>query len=293
MTGRLIAAVSPIQVTPSGGLSDTGRNSILAGPLLELREALGRENGDVRAQIVGELLIGLRDSDQLATAQTVELLAAIAGADDDRRAALADVVGTIARRLAPDDEPPAGRACQAAWRVLVGIADRLYGSRVAAMGRLPFISARLVELMTLEARARLRERPESGRRVSAEGGRALASLAVSRRLEDAVGAALGYAVVPGYRALYAYDPPGSHVQSHVDARDYELIFHMVLEHDLPTDGSPGSALVAHLPGHINPARVWLRPGEGVALCGRGTIHSWQELREDERRTLVDVGFSRA
>jgi hypothetical protein len=68
---------------------------------------------------------------------------------------------------------------------------------------------------------------------------------------------------------------------------------MVLEHDLPANGSPGSALIAHLPNQAAPTRIWVRPGKGVALCGRGTIHSWQKMQESERRTLIDVGWVRA
>jgi hypothetical protein len=93
-----------------------------------------------------------------------------------------------------------------------------------------------------------------------------------------------------YNAVYLYDAPGSHVRTHVDARDYEVVFHLVLDHELPGGGSGGSALVAHLPAGTE--RLQVRPGEGVALRGRGTIHSWARLRDDERRTLIAIGFER-
>jgi len=89
-----------------------------------------------------------------------------------------------------------------------------------------------------------------------------------------------------------YDPPGSQVRTHLDSSGYELTFHLILEHQLPADGSPGSARVAHLPADEGPRRLWLSPGEGVALSGRGTIHSWQRLCADERRTLIGIGFTR-
>jgi hypothetical protein len=82
------------------------------------------------------------------------------------------------------------------------------------------------------------------------------------------------------------------VTTHTDNSAFELVFHLILEHDLPADGSPGSALVAHLPGQSQPTRIWLEPGEAVALSGRGTIHSWQRLAADERRTMIGIGFSR-
>jgi hypothetical protein len=215
-----------------------------------------------------------------------------AGADDDRRAALVDVVGTVARQLAPSDEPAADPATQALWRELLGAADRLYGAGVVVLGRLPFVSDRLLELLVAEAGLELVDRPDGGARASGRAGQALATLALSRKLAQTVGAALGGCVVANRRASYEYDPPGSHVRTHVDARSHELNFHIVLEHDLPGDGAPGSALVAHLPDRPGPQRLWLRPGEAVALSGRGTIHSWQRLRDDERRTLIAIGFER-
>jgi hypothetical protein len=195
--------------------------------------------------------------------------------------------------LAPEDEPPTDSEAADAWRVLVSVADRLYGSAVAPLGRLPFISDRLLELMRDEARDQLGECPDAGARVTAPGGRSLSALAVSRKLQAALGAGLGVRVAPGYRALYAYDPPGSHVRTHLDSREYELIFHMIITHRPPGDGSPGSALVAHLPGRENPRLVSLRPGEAVALSGRGTLHSWQRLGPDERRTMVEIAWTPA
>jgi len=35
----------------------------------------------------------------------------------------------------------------------------------------------------------------------------------------------------------------------------------------------------------------VRPGEAVALRGRGTIHSWEPLRDDEHRTMTAIGFA--
>jgi hypothetical protein len=260
-----------------------------ANELLQLRETLSA-SPSAHTQLLDELLRAFHTRSELPVADAVDLLVATAGSDSERRAALTDVVGTIARRLAPEDEPPACSDAATVWRMLVAIADRLHRSGVAAMGRLPFISDRLLELMVAEVREQLPERPDSGPRVAAAGGRALAGVAVSGKLREAIGAALGYPVAPGYRALYAYDPPESHVRTHLDSREYEFIFHMILEHDLPADGSPGSALIVHLPNQAAPTRIRLRPGEGVALCGRGTIHSWQRLRQGERRTLIDVGW---
>jgi hypothetical protein len=214
--------------------------------------------------------------------------------DDERREAVADAIGIAARRLAPHGEPPAGSARET-WRALIGAADRLYVSSVHALGRLDFLSDALFTLLIAESREQRPEgvEPASTRRTVGEAGQALAGLAVSRQLREAVGEALGQPVVPTYDAIYLYEPPGSEVRTHIDARGYEVVFHLVLEHTLPADGSDGSALVVLLPGEPQVKRLHLRPSEAVALRGRGTVHSWEPLRDGERRTLTAVGFETA
>ena len=235
------------------------------------------------AALIDELLERVDEAD----GELADWLEAFGGPEPERREALADVVSTIVRDLAPEDAPPASGPEAALWRELVILIDRLYGSGVAPLGRLPFISDKLLELLAAEAES-------AGRRVdrAGEAGRFLASLAVSRKLNAAVADAVGFAVAPTYRAVFLYDIPGSHVKTHVDTREYEVVFHLILDHVIP-DGGAGSALVVHRPGHVEPERVRLRPGEGVALRGRGTIHSWEPMGADERRTLVAVGFHRA
>jgi hypothetical protein len=266
---------------------------VLSEALVDLSARLdGDGQGSVHGRVVGELLrrLGEDHEDETATALGAALAASVDS--EEERSALADVAGTIARRLAPEDEAPREPGAAFAWLVLVATANRLYTSAVASLGRLPFISDRLLELMADEARAALGDRSGADARVTAPGGRALAALAVSRKLQNAIGDGLKAPVAPGYRALYAYDPPSSHVRTHLDSSEYELIFHMILEHQLPSDGSPGSALVAHLPERSAPLHISLRPGEGLALSGRGTVHSWQRLRPDEQRTMVEIAWVR-
>jgi hypothetical protein len=119
----------------------------------------------------------------------------------------------------------------------------------------------------------------------------LAGLAVSPKLREAVSTAFGRPVAPTYDAVYLYDPPGSHVRTHVDTREYELVLHLIVEHALPGDGSRGSALVVHLAEEAEPRHLRVEPGEAVALRGRGTIHSWEPLRDDEHRTMTAIGFA--
>ena len=198
---------------------------------------------------------------------------------------LGDVLGVFAQRLTPAGD---------AWPALVRALDLLYGSGVHPLGRLDFVGDELLELLRAEARAHRPEQQLPGRRPApGRAGRTLASLAVSRQLREAVSDAVGFAVAPTHDAVYQYDPPGSHVRTHVDTRDYHLVLHLLVEHTLPADGSPGSALLAHLPGPPGPRRVPLAAGEAVVLQGRGTIHSWEPLRADEQRTLIAIGFASA
>lgn len=279
-----------------GSVSLESGAATLQKAIAEAREHLaGSDDAHTRAYLrLLDQLLEQFEADRQDAAEDcfAQSLTAILGADPERRADLADAVGSLAFIVAPDDDPPATPDGAAAFRTLVGSADRLYGAGVVPLGRLPFISDRLLRLMVDEAGLELPDRVDSGQRLNAPPGRALATLAVSRKLLHAMESALGLELAPARLATYMYDPPGSHVRTHLDNRPYEAIFHMVLEHEVPGDGSPGSALVAHVPGRSEPVRVWLRPGEAVALSGRGTIHSWQQLAADERRTLIGIGFER-
>ena len=264
---------------------------VLAGALADSREALSsgavRSNGG-ELELIDELLEQL---DQARPAGGLPAwLAASAGPDGERREVLGDVIGSVARRLAQTGEAPTEGAAGEAWQALATALDRLFGSGVQALGRLPFISDALLELLLAEAQQQLPEQKAS-RHAPGPAGRVLASLAVSPKLREAVATAFGCAVTPTYDAVYLYDPPGSQVRTHVDTRDYELVFHLILQHTLPQDGSPGSALVVHLPAEPEPRRLPVELGEAVALRGRGTIHSWEQLRDDEHRTLIAIGFA--
>jgi hypothetical protein len=261
--------------------------AVLAGTLAKCRAALAAGERVIPGgeALIDELLAGLEAAgDEVELADRLE---SFAGPNGERREALADVVSLIVRELADGDGPPPRTGARELWRQLVILTDRLFGSGVAPLGRLPFVSDRLIELLGEEAGGAARREDRAG-----EAGRFLANLAVSRKLRSAVADAVGFPVEPTYRAVYLYDIPGSHVKTHVDTRDYEVVFHLVLDHAVP-DGEEGSALVVHRVGEAEPHRVRVRPGEALALRGRGTIHSWEPMRPMEHRTLVAIGFERA
>jgi hypothetical protein len=242
-----------------------------------------------------ELIAHLRGAGADASSSGEQLgawLAAFPGADPERRAAVVDAIGSAARRLTLDsDEPPTDTAAAEAWRALVVAADRLHGSGAVALGRLPFVSGELLALLAEEAREQWPASSEPGRRTTAPAGDVLAALAVSRKLREAVATALGAAATPTYDALYEYDPPGSRVRTHVDARDYEIVVHLLVEQTTAAGAPSSSELVAHLSDAGAPTRLTVRPGEAVVLRGRGTLHAWRPLGPDERRTLTAIGFA--
>lgn len=160
---------------------------------------------------------------------------------------------------------------------------------VAPLGRLPFVTDALLALLRREAREELVLEPGPSRPAPGRAGRALAALAVSPKLRAAVSRELDADVEPTYEAVYLYDPPGSRQPLHRDRDEYEIVVHLVLEHELPADGSPGSALVVHL--EEGPRRIPIEPGEAVALRGRETLHAWEPLRDDEERILTALGFA--
>ncbi len=275
---------------------------LLVVAVLDVRRGLstrGTPDGNLELELIHALLDRLAETDgqvdgrRETSAALGERLAAIAGRDDQRRTALVDVLGLLACRLAPAGRPPPTAAGATAWRALVIAVDQLSGSGAKALGRLPFINEQLLNLLVAEADVQLPQRPTTGRRLIGEPGSILGTVAVSRKLCQAIAGAVGFAVAPAYEAVYIYEPPGSHVATHVHASDYEIRFHLILEHTVPATNSEGSALVAHLPDASRPTRFLFRPGEAVALRSRGTIHSWDKLQADECRTLITVGFQRA
>ncbi len=265
---------------------------LLARALVGWREALvggERPTRGGEVELIDELLRGLawpaEPSDGVGATGLADWLVSYAGEVPERRQALADVVSLVARGLAQGgDDPPSSRPESELWQALAAVVDRLFGSGVAPLGRLDFVSDRLLELLLDEARRASRRVDRAG-----EAGRVLASLAVSGKLRDAVGKALGFPVASTHRAVYLYDTPGSHVQTHVDTEEYSVVFHLVLEHSGPA-GGPRSALVVHGPGDKVGRRIAVPPGEAVALQGRGMIHSWEPMGADEQRTLIAVGF---
>lgn len=259
-------------------------SEILRRALWEASQTAQQTDGAFRDELQKQL--NNFSDDDLASS-----LVAFVGPDADRRAALTNTIGRIARQLAPGEAPPSGDAATL-WPVLVSVADRLNGSGAYPLGRLDFISNEIFEQLLDEARS---ERPADAdsRRSIGQAGDALAALAMSRQLREAVGSTLGFPVTATGDALYEFDPPGSHVRTHVDSRDYEIVYHLLLEHGAPKGRSSTSVLIAHLPDTSHPTRLPLNPGESLVLRGRGTIHSWKALGDDERRILIAVGFAAA
>ena len=241
--------------------------------------------------VLAALLARLRDPNG-DTESLAQRLVAIAEADESQRAELTDIIGMAARQLAPEDAPPTHGPAAEAWRALLVAADRLHGSGAYALGRPAFVTDRLLSLLVEESRA-LRPSGVDRRRATAGPGDVLAALAVSRQLVTVVSDTLSFDVKPTYDALYEFDPPGGRIRTHVDSRDFEIVFHLLVEQPSPLGDDAASVLVVHRPQERTPSRLRLRVREAVLLRGRGTIHSWEPLGADESRTLVAVGFARS
>lgn len=148
------------------------------------------------------------------------------------------------------------------------------GSNTAVhlLGRLAFLGDRLLAALVGEAEA---QRPEG------RPGDVLSRLAVSTQLREAVSAAAGEPLVSTYAARYQYHGPGMHQRPHRDGPGYDLVFHLTLAHEHPTS-------VLLVEGRADP--VALVPGHGLVLRGQDATHCWTPLADDERRTLLAVGF---
>ena len=109
---------------------------VLAGALADSREAYSsgtaRSNGG-ELELIDELLESKPEGALPAW------LAAAAGPDGDRREALGDVLGAVARRLAGTGEAPMHGAAGEAWRALAITTPQALRQRRPALGRLPFI----------------------------------------------------------------------------------------------------------------------------------------------------------
>ena len=256
-------------------------NDVLRGVLWETSQSAQQTDDAFRVALIAHL--DGHSGDDLTTS-----LLEFAGHDGDRRATLTNLIGRVARHLVPGEASPSGDAAML-WPTLIAVVDRINGSGTYPLGKLDFITDDVFERLLDEARA-TRPADSDARRSIGQAGPELEALAMSDQLRDAVSGALGHSVTATGDALFEFDPPGSHVRTHVDSRDYEIVYHLLLEHASPRGGGE-SVLIAHLPGANAPRRLPLKPGESLVLRGRGTIHSWKALRDDERRILIAVGFA--
>jgi len=67
-----------------------------------------------------------------------------------------------------------------------------------------------------------------------------------------------------------------------------VVLHVVIEHYHPP-GAPGARL--RMLGPTGEQRLAPGVGEGLVLAGRGTLHCWEPLAEDERRTMIAIGLA--
>jgi hypothetical protein len=210
-------------------------------------------------------------------------------ADERRAIALTDAMGRAARMLAPRGSPPNDAFDRAAFHALLWILDRLHGCRVRGLGRLAVLDDALLQALVIEGQQMQPASAPGRRRATAQAGEILEGLAVRADLRACVADALGIEVVATGDAIYEYDGPGSFIGPHVDSHEYPLVLHILLEH-ASSAATGRSVLTTFSPDSELPLRTTLSAGESVLLSGRGTLHHWEPLAADERRTLVAIGF---
>ncbi len=252
-----------------------------------LREAVPVRRGDrpgltALDSALSEPLTGSRKAERALGLQ----LTAYVDRHPDRRDWLTDRMRHAARRLAVHGTPPRTRARMLAWQALILAAGQLHPGRLVRLRRRTVLSDRGWQALRDEARG-LAPVMQTRRTHYSAPGPVLQRLAVDRRLQRGVSRAIGFRVEPAYSAVYMYDPPRAHMPPHLDSSDFEIVVHVVLEHD-GWRRAESSALVVHHP-HRD-VRCAVAPGGAVVLAGRGLVHQWEPLGAKERRTLLGIGF---
>ena len=223
-----------------------------------------------------------RAPDRLAT-----WLVSFAGEGRTDPVALADALAVAARLLAARRAGDTGHDALAALLLAIGELGAGAGAHPVPLS----LGAPVLAALAAEAAgATHRVRPgRDGEQLAVPAVPLLARLAVSRQLTLAVGAAVGFPVVPTRMASYLVDLPGSMVAPHIDRDGWPLTAHLVLAHE-PGVGR-GSPLLVFDAGRPRPRRVRIRVGQTVVIRARGTLHGWGRLGGDELRTMTAIGFA--
>lgn len=113
----------------------------------------------------------------------------------------------------------------------------------------------------------------------------LAALCTSGVVADAASRAAGRPLVPSLSAAFQFD---EELPIHLDREPFHFVLHVVIEHHRPP-GAPEARLRILEPTGVQ--RLAPGVGEGLVLAGRGTLHCWEPLAEDEHRTMIAIGLA--
>jgi hypothetical protein len=96
-------------------------------------------------------------------------------------------------------------------------------------------------------------------------------------------------VVPTGKANYLYyDEPGMGIEPHLDTDEFSLNVILMLDHTSPD--TKRSALVLY-PTAEPPVRIYLAPGEIIAIFADSVIHAREYMGQDERVSIAAFGFT--
>ena len=206
--------------------------------------------------------------------------------EEDRSLRVLLAYATIA--VAPDCVVPRDPLWRLVWDISVKLFAQLFPSGMKFIGPLDCVESRLPALRR-ETRAGLRiGRRASGRTPGPEGR----NLAVHPALISAIGRAFGKQMAPGYLARFLfYARAGDHIWPHPDDPKFDATVLACVRHDMPPNGSKGSAFIAYTPnGRIK--RYPLAPGSVLAL-EPGLVHAREPVKRGERVVLLSIALVRA
>jgi hypothetical protein len=219
-------------------------------------------------------LHGTPDADASRACQAARILSAALSADPGADpAAVADACGVDPEGLA--DAIPHAADYTDELSPLVALAAHLHPAGWWWTDPLRIFDDALLDALRAEAQPT----------VTTDTAPVLAALCTSDAVADAASRAAGRPLVPSLSAAFQFD---EELPIHLDREPFHFVLHVVIEHYHPP-GAPGARL--RMLGPTGEQRLAPGVGEGLVLAGRGTLHCWEPLAEDERRTMIAIGLA--
>jgi hypothetical protein len=198
------------------------------------------------------------------------------------------LLGIAAGGLAPHGQAPVDGAGQAALNTVVRCLAKMQPTGIVWRGNTDFINVTIMADIINEARARLSAAERVDRYWLSAARDKAKNLVECQPFKQFLKSNVSGLKPSGLATYIYYKGIGSGLDPHLDADSFTVNFILVLEHQYKKDPSH---LVIYGPDS-EPERILLKPGEAVILYAGSTIHARQDLKEDERVTLLTIGLTR-